>query len=295
MTNRPDSTDARERLQDWWRTDLVDIGSGIIRIAGYPIEELIGRLGIGGIAWLLLRGELPTPVQESLLEAAIVAGVSHGPRAPSIAIAQMAMTCGVGINNAMASGINALGDVHGGAGQQAMELYARIRQRMQAGETQDEAVVAEVDAELESTAYIPGFGHRVHAVDPRVAPLLDCLEDARTKQAIEGRFVEIGKAVGKELSDRKGRHITMNIDGITAIVYAELGLAPVVGRGLFVLSRSIGIMAHAWEQQQRNERIKGPMPPGFQSTYVGAAPRSAGHLDRRLGKSATPGKPGQEM
>jgi citrate synthase len=34
----------------------------------------------------------------------------------------MAATCGVALNNAMASGINVLGDTHGGAGQQCVEL-----------------------------------------------------------------------------------------------------------------------------------------------------------------------------
>ena len=54
-----------------------------------------------------------------------MAAVDHGPQAPSIAIARMAATCGVGINNAMASAINVLGDVHGGAGEQAVELFRR--------------------------------------------------------------------------------------------------------------------------------------------------------------------------
>ena len=62
----------------------------------------------------------------ALLEAALVAGVDHGPQAPSIAIARMAATCGVGLNSAVASGVNMLGDVHGGAGQQCVELLIEI-------------------------------------------------------------------------------------------------------------------------------------------------------------------------
>ena len=79
--------------------------------------------------WLMLRGELPTARHAQLLEAALVAGVDHGPQAPSIAIARMAATCGVGLNGAVASGINVLGDVHGGAGQQCVELLNEICER----------------------------------------------------------------------------------------------------------------------------------------------------------------------
>ena len=52
----------------------------------------------------MLRGELPRPEQAALLEAALVAGVDHGPQAPSIAAARMAATCGVGLNNASPPG-----------------------------------------------------------------------------------------------------------------------------------------------------------------------------------------------
>src|SRR5258705_7004564 len=79
---------------------------------------------------LLARGELPDPRQAAVLETALVAAVDHGPQAPSIAAARMAVTCGVGINNAMASAINMLGDVHGGAGEQAVALYYAIAERL---------------------------------------------------------------------------------------------------------------------------------------------------------------------
>lgn len=49
----------------------------------------------------------------------------------------------------------------------------------------------------------------------------------------------------------------MNIDGATAVIYAELGFAPPLARGLFCLSRSVGILAHAWEQSQQGGRKKG--------------------------------------
>ena len=110
----------------WWDTSIIDIHPGKIAIRGYPIEELIGRVRFPDMIWLMLRGELPTRGQSDLLEAALVPGVDHGPHAPSIAIARMAVTCGLPVNGAMASAINVLDDVHGGAGQQCMELYREI-------------------------------------------------------------------------------------------------------------------------------------------------------------------------
>jgi len=65
----------------------------------------------------------------------------------------------------------------------------------------------------------------------------------------------------------------MNIDGITAVVLLELGFACELGRGIFILSRSVGICAHAFEQSRQGERIKGPTPPGAGFRYRGVAPR----------------------
>jgi citrate synthase len=82
--------------------------------------------------WLMTRGDLPSRAQGALLEAALMPAVDHGPQAPSIAIARMAATCGVGLNSATASAVNVLGDVHGSAGEQAVELYLDIAARVDA-------------------------------------------------------------------------------------------------------------------------------------------------------------------
>ena len=75
--------------------------------------------------------------------------------------------------------------------------------------------------------------------------------------------------VEQELLSRAGKPIPMNIDGATAVIYAELGFAPPLARGLFCLSRSVGILAHAWEQTQQGGRNKGPTPPGYRWTFDG--------------------------
>src|ERR671910_3263509 len=116
--------------EEWWSTSIIEMRPGVIRYRGYAIEDLIGAVGFVDMIWLLTRGELPQPAQAKLLESALVAAADHGPQAPSIAVARMAITCGVDINNAMASAINILGDVHGGAVEQCVAFYHAIARRM---------------------------------------------------------------------------------------------------------------------------------------------------------------------
>ncbi|MEM7445333.1 MAG: citryl-CoA lyase [Pseudomonadota bacterium] len=266
MTDRSDA----DKMRHWWRTSIIDMEPGRIAFRGHPIEELIGNVSFVQMIWLMLRGDLPTEDQARLLECALVAGVDHGPQAPSIAAARMAITCGVGLNNAMASAVNMLGDVHGGAGEQCAELYYDIVAKLDEGATLNDAVRAGLE-DWRSTygKIVSGFGHRFHKpVDPRAPRLMALVRAAAAEGTVTGRFADIGEAVRDELTrQRAGRALAMNIDGATAVIFCELGFPPPLSRGLFCLSRSVGILAHAWEQMGQGGRNKGPMPPDYLPAY----------------------------
>jgi citrate synthase len=101
---------------------------------------------------------------------------------------------------------------------------------------------------------------------------LDLVDDAAQAGTVNGRFAEIGRAIQTTLNTRKGKPVPMNIDGATAVIYAELGFAGPLARGLFCLSRSVGVIAHAWEQLNQGGRNKGPIPPAYRWTYSGPNP-----------------------
>lgn len=255
-----------DALRNWWRTSIIDMEPGRIAFRGHPIEELIGTVSFPQMIWLMTLGSLPSEAQARLLEAALVAGVDHGPQAPSIAAARMAATCGVGLNNAMANAVNMLGDVHGGAGEQCAELFYDISARMDAAAALDDAVRAGLEQwRARYGKIVSGYGHRFHKpVDPRAPRLMALVREAAGEGVVSGRYAEIGESVQAELArQRGGRPIAMNIDGATTVIYCELGFPAPLSRGLFCLSRSVGALAHAWEQMQQGGRNKGPMPPAY--------------------------------
>ncbi|MCI4664908.1 MAG: citryl-CoA lyase [Neomegalonema sp.] len=269
-------------VPEWWRTSIIDMAPGRIRLRGHPIEELIGALSFSQMIWLMLRGDPPSEGQARLLEHALVAAVDHGPQAPSIACARMAVTCGLGLNGAMASAVNMLDDVHGGAGEQAVELYMRIAEGTAEGAPLLEAAGRAVDAwRAERSTFIPGFGHRFHKPeDPRAPRLLALVDAAAAEGVCAGSYAEIGRAVQTVLVEQLGKPAPMNIDGATAVIFAELGFAPPLARGLFCLSRSVGVLAHAWEQMQQGGRNKGPTPPHYRWRYDGPNPIDEAGLEK---------------
>jgi citrate synthase len=253
-------------VAEWWQTSIINMEPGRISIRGEEIEELIGNLSFAEMIWLMICGTKPDSGQARLLEAALVASVDHGPQAPSIAAARMAVTCGLGLNGAMGTAVHMLDDVHGGAGEQLVDWLHHLV---------DAEVEDNLDTEISAyqakvNSFIPGFGHRFHKpVDPRAPRLMALVAEARDSGVVSGRFMDLAMSIERHLAERKGGPIPMNIDGATAVVFAELGLAPPLARGLFCLSRSVGAMAHGYEQMQQGGRNKGPTPPHYRWHYSG--------------------------
>ena len=102
-------------------------------------------------------------------------------------------------------------------------------------------------------------------LDPRAPRLMSLVRAASSDNTVTGRFAEIGEAVQANLGQE--RPLAMNIDGATAVIFCELDFPAPLSRGLFCLSRSVGILAHAWEQMQQGGRNKGPMPPAYLPLY----------------------------
>lgn len=269
MTNTSKNGPTIEDVRNWWGTSVSKTEPGVIEYRGLPIQELIGSTSFVEGMWLLVMGTPLAKGRQVLLEAALLAASDHGPQAPSIASARMAITCGVGLNSAVANGVNTLGDVHGGAGQQCVDLLHRILQESQSDGANIESATAQIVAEYKAEKkFIPGFGHRFHPRDPRRDPLIGLIEDAVKESVIDGDYLACALALEAELSKGREKPIPMNIDGATAIIYAELGCEPELARGFFVLSRSVGILAHAWEEKSSNRRIKGPLPPPLTAPYI---------------------------
>ena len=146
---------------------------------------------------------------------------------------------------------------------------------MDGGETLSASAAAGIDEFMQTKGkFLPGFGHRFHPIDPRAPRLLEVVKEAASKGVVSGQFAGIAVQIEAELEKRKGKKIPMNIDGATAVIYADLGFPAPLARGLFCLSRSVGILAHAWEQTQQGGRNKGPIPKDYLWTYDGEGHRA---------------------
>ena len=95
--------------------------------------------------------------------------------------------------------------------------------------------------------------------DPRAPRLLALVDEAASQGVVSGAVARIARAIEEHLATERGKPVPMNIDGATAVIYAELGCPPPLARGFFriVTQRRdsgpcVGADRTRWAQQRTN-------------------------------------------
>lgn len=249
-----------------WTSAVTSIAPNEIRVRGYRVEELMGKVSFGEAVYLVLRGELPGAAVGLLMEAMLVASIDHGVTPPSTLSVRNAATTGAPLNACIAAGALAVNRHHGGAVEDCMRLLARGAARVQAGESAGAVAQALMAEEKAAGRRLPGFGHRIHTDDPRSHRLLALAREA----GAAGPSVAVAEAIVAALA-ASGKPLPLNVDGAIAAVLADLGFAPELANGFFILARTAGWIAQVAEELGREK----PMRRIDQQacTYDGPAPR----------------------
>ena len=266
-----------EQKKGWWDTEIIDVKPNEIVISGYQIQDLMGRVSYGEMLYLMVMGELPRETAGKLIEAVLVAACDQGVISPAITVSRMAATCGVTFNSAIASGMNLLGKIHGGAIEDAMTVFYDVVERAE----KENKSLKEVTLDLaksykEAKKFMPGYGHPVHKEDPRTTRLWKMAGDAADKKEISGKYVEAAQLIYEAMKETTGKHLTINIDASAAAILCELNIPAETASGFICLSRGLGLLAHAYEEIKSRKRMKACMPPDLlndQMTYSGPGQR----------------------
>jgi len=252
---------------DPWRTAIATSDATNIWIRGQAITSLMQNATFTDAIALLHLGRLPSAGERRLLDAVLIGVCDHGAGAPSCAAARLAASGNrSSISSAVAAGVLAIGDDHGGAGSNCMELIARgLAQAKENGLTVAQAASRTVDDAITSKRRLPGLGHRVHTTDPRVKALFDM---ARV-EGVAGDGIAFMEALELEARARI-KPLPMNIDGALAAVLHDLGFTPPAGRFLFIVGRVAGLTAEVAEEYAREK----PMRIKFDVVYDGVPPKN---------------------
>jgi citrate synthase len=212
------------------------------------VRELVGTISFTEHFWLLVTGAMPSPAQRRVLDATLVAIAEHG-LVPSVQAARMTFAAAPeALQGAVASGILGCGSVVLGSAEAAGRFFEEIHTRAVQGGTLESAATAVVGEYRAAQRAIPGYGHPLHSGgDPRAGRLLELAAES----GVAGHYTEIARLIERLMPALLNRPLVLNVSGAIPAVLLDAGY-PLLGlKGVPLLARTAGLIAHLVEEQQR--------------------------------------------
>jgi citrate synthase len=251
-----------------WRTGITTYDDSHIWIQGFDVARLMTTATFADVVFLLHKGRMPSDGERRMMDAILIAVADHGPGSPSAAAARTVATGNrVAPEAAIAAGILAIGDAHGGAGLACMELInASIGETPGTADELPAAARRAVEDARAKKRHLPGIGHRNHHVDPRT----EVLFELATTTGIAANGVRFMRELERAAADLI-KPLPINVDGAIAAVLYDMGFLPALGKLFFIVGRVAGLSAQIVEEYTRERPMRITIPV----TYDGPAPRDA--------------------
>jgi len=219
-----------------WETKISSSGEDSV-VRGLEREEVMD-MNFANAIWLVLKGETPSEEESEIFNTILSSSIDHGVGNPSTVSARTVQSGGNDMNTSVAGGILALGDKHGGAIEDCMEM-------LQLGKDAEEIV----SEKLSNGDVIPGLGHKVYDdEDPRAQKIFDKAEEL----GIAGEHTERMKNVAEAFAEEKVP-LVINVDGAISAVMSDLGWPSELGKGFFIIARTPGLVAHVHEEMSEED------------------------------------------
>jgi citrate synthase len=203
--------------------------------------DLIGKVSLGDVAFLEMKGRLPNHDESVMFNALVVTLVEHGITPSTIAARLTYFGAPESLQAAVAAGLLGMGDRFGGSIEQAART---LQQAPRDGDSRANARKI-VEDHRAAGQVIPGLGHPIHKpVDPRTTRLFELA----SSHGFAGGHVKLMQLIAEEATRAYGRDLPVNATGAIAAIASEMEFPWRITRGLAVMARAIGLVAHLQEE-----------------------------------------------
>ncbi len=255
----------------YWTTKVGWAAQGRILVRGYRAEELIRRLTFAEAAYLVIRGELPTPAQARALDAVLRSGLDQAFISSAVPPARFAASAAPEAPAAaIAAGVIAFGSVTGSPRQCAEMLIAAHRLLRRSGLTPIQAARRTVDRYRKAGRKIPGLGHPMHK---RVEPRAQALRQIARTLGVWGERARLLDLIQREATRRFKKPLPMNLAGAVAAVLLEIGFEPLEMVGVAIMGYMPALIAHTVEEIREGVPLR-IIPEALGARYAGPPERS---------------------
>jgi len=206
------------------------------------LNDLVGKVTFTESTFLAVTGQLPTPQQTRILDACLVMLLDHGITPAALISRLLADTMPDDVQVAIAAGLLTIGNKFMGtiAGAGAMFTAGAA-----SGVAPEKWAAETVADNLKRKKRFPGYGHPAYKdVDPRTKRLFDVAAEV----GVSGKYIVLARLIETEIERQGGRKLPLNATGAIGALLCEIGFPVAAMRGVAVISRTSGLLAHAMEE-----------------------------------------------
>lgn len=223
-----------------------------LSIRGMPIEKLIEGVSFLEAIVFMLEGQELDPKTAAVMNALLVAWVDHGKEPPSTQNVLNVASVKGSFAMAAIGGLATFGGAHCPI-EDCAQFLMEMGIRQDCPEAQYQLIIA--------MRRVPGFGHPVHTVDPRVRPLLKVaarnMDSFHYVTALRNAELMLTRKLNE--SGESVMPVHPNLAGVTAALWMDLGFDMDTVGLIPLLGRSVGWAAH-YALQRAQPSFAGSIP-----------------------------------
>jgi citrate synthase len=221
-----------------------------IKVRGMNLAtDVIGKLDFVDMIMLTSLARLPSTSEKAMLNVLLVTAADHGLTPSALSARLTYLGAPEALQGAVAAGLLGAGSVFLGTTQNAAQMLTELASTLSM-DADDDAVASVarrfVTDRRSKRLAIFGVGHPIHVDgDPRVKTL----RELSKQNGFYGMHWRLMDAIPAALKSELGKSLPLNAVGAIGSIIADMQLDPLLGRGLMLIGRCAGLVAHVLEER----------------------------------------------
>jgi citrate synthase len=213
--------------------------------------ELLGHIDFVDMIIFVFYGRLPEPREKAMLNLLLVLTTDHGLTPSAVSARLTYLGAPEALQGAVAAGLLGAGSVFLGNAQNVAEMLHGGAASLDDASSDQEILLRARELVQDAKAKgvrIVGLGHNIHVDgDPRIPVLI-----AQSKaHGYFGKHWRLLLAMEHVINESRRKRLPINAGGGVGAIMAEMNLDPLLGRGVALIGRCAGLIAHVAEERDR--------------------------------------------
>jgi citrate synthase len=211
-------------------------------------DEIVPHFDFTDMVCLCMLGYTPEPNFKRMMNVLMVTSADHGFTPSSMSARLTLLGAPESLQGAVAAGLLGAGDRYLGVTQNVSQMLQEEQTGLQPDGPQDSFVTRAreiLDRYKTQHKRVYGMGHPIHTEgDPRVPSLRKISKEAGY-YGVSWRLLD---ALEEAVGERSNRRLFINGAGAMGAIAADMHLDPKIARGLALVGRTAGLVAHLVEE-----------------------------------------------